>query len=570
MKQRNLQRAMFFLLLFAFQTLESENYIVRGTQKSTINYSLSQQIVPPGKVNYVKFSFVVPQTFISPTYVQRISNFNLQTNPAPDTRKERKDKRGNRIIELLWRNTTNPVEATISLTANNQTSLSKLKSTACYPLTTIASDARVYIYPSVQVQSDHPDIITKSQQLIGDVKTQFEAVQRVLTWVIDHMHYVTPPEKYDALYSFRTGLGNCQNYSHIAAALMRAGRIPVRIVNGVTLKEPYTMKMGQGEYKFKMGQGRHSWIEVWFPDLGWVPFDPQQTELFVSNRFIRIETGVDNHETENDGVVKYSQAMNVKGRPEFRESIEASFALDEVRLITQKQSYGPRAMLLCPEMEVTFKPVNTYVKPPPKPVTSLELQKIKFNKRHVFGNLNFPRNQSFLSSRDRQSGSGENEFVLKKNFMVETAEYITKKMTQYAQVIVIEKPVKLEQVALALHKFGGSGQVWMELMADKQGRPGLRLAVSGLKDLKDIPRKTGYDWVEFSFQKDKPVLKPGRYWVALGFTGSPILNWFYTYGKPVGPIDGTRYKSVYDDRWSGALAFEFNYKVTGLMSGKGR
>jgi hypothetical protein len=60
------------------------------------------------------------------------------------------------------------------------------------------------------------------------------------------------------------------------------------------------------------------------------------------------------------------------------------------------------------------------------------------------------------------------------------------------------------------------------------------------------------------------VLMPGSYWIALGFTGSPIVNWFYTYGKPVGPVEGTRYKGVYQADWSNALSYEFNYRVVGL------
>jgi len=44
------------------------------------------------------------------------------------------------------------------------------------------------------------------------------------------------------------------------------------------------------------------------------------------------------------------------------------------------------------------------------------------------------------------------------------------------------------------------------------------------------------------------------------------MNWFYTYGKPVGPSEGTRYKSVYEQDWSGALSYEFNYRVIGLTT----
>ena len=53
-------------------------------------------------------------------------------------------------------------------------------------------------------------------------------------------------------------------------------------------------------------------------------------------------------------------------------------------------------------------------------------------------------------------------------------------------------------------------------------------------------------------------------WISLKFNGSPIINWFYSYGKPVGPIDGTRYKSFSENDWSKSLGYEFNYRVVGL------
>jgi hypothetical protein len=84
-------------------------------------------------------------------------------------------------------------------------------------------------------------------------------------------------------------------------------------------------------------------------------------------------------------------------------------------------------------------------------------------------------------------------------------------------------------------------------------------------NLDDISGKPGYRWVDFIFaDKEKPVLMPGAYWIALGFSGTPVMNWFYTYGKPVGPVYGTRYKGVFAEDWSGALNYEFNYKVVGM------
>ncbi|MBN2415162.1 transglutaminase domain-containing protein [bacterium] len=554
------------LQVFATADLGSENYIVNGSQESEIAYSLTQRIVPAGTAASVQLSFVAPETYSTPTYSQTIRDLRFTVDPLPQERKERRDERGNRIIDMSWRNLSGPLTAGISCTAETRTILKPLESKAGFPPTSLPDDVDAYLKPSVQVQSDHPDIRRTSSELTAGVTTEFDAVRRIVSWVIDHMKYVTPPEEYDALYSFRTGLGNCQNYSHLAAALARAAGIPVRIVNGVTLKEPFTMKTGQGEFTFRMGQGRHSWIEVYYPDLGWIPYDPQQTELFVSNRFIRIEVGVDNKETEKDGVVRYRQAPGAGGRPEFQETIEAAFPSDRIHLTSVKQDYGPRSILLAPEVTAEFKPVVTHEEPPPKTIPGDVLDKLQFSERYIFGNLNFPRNVDFLTTREVKSGDASGELVFEKNFLVETAEYVTKKMLQYAQIIIVDKPLKLYEAALALHKFGGGGQVWVELMADDGGRPGGRIAVSDMKDLRDIPRNAGYDWVGFRFTASPPILSPGRYWIALGFTGSPIINWFYSYGKPVGPMEGTRYKSPYDDEWSGALAYEFNYRIAGLTS----
>ena len=561
-------RRILILLLVCGLALHAaaENYLINGGQNSTIRYQMTQRVEPAGRTKYIKLSFVVPQSFQSPTYNQTIQNFDLRFDPQPSSKKNETDKRGNAIIRTEWKNPSRAVDVSLSFTAETRTELKRIDSSAPYPLTNVPSDLRDYLKPTQQVQSNDSGIQTKARSLVQDVTTEFDAVQRILTWVVDHMRYVTPPKQYDALYSYKSGMGNCQNYSHLTAALMRVAGIPVRIVNGVTLKEPYSINTAQGEFTFKMGQGRHSWIEVWFSDLGWVPFDPQQTELFVSNRFVRIEVGVDNKETINDGMVKFRQASGVKGKPRFQEVIEADFARDDVRLAMEKQNYGPKNMLLVPAVNATFTPVKVAPPPPPVTVPDDQLKRLRFTEKFIFGNLDFPRSMSFINTRGPAEKSGEDEFQLTKNFLVETAEYVTTKLTQYAQVVVLKKPVKLKYISLALHKFGGSGQVWIDLMRDNNGKPGAVLATSDFMSLAQIQMKQGYDWVDFDFSKSDVTLSPGSYWIGLGFTGSPIVNWFYTYGKPVGPVHGTRYKGIYDTAWSGALSYEFNYRVLGFTT----
>jgi len=540
----------------------AENYTVKGEMGATIRYELQEQITAGEGIKKMVLSFVKPQTFQSPTYNQEIKNFNLTFSPEPQDQKTQTDARGNEIVVATWTKSPKVIDVRLSCDATSDTRLPTLTTQDPFPLTKIAPEMRDYLKPTEQVQADHPRIKELALKLTSGVTTEFDAVQQVISWVVDNVRYVTPPVRYDAIYSLDSGKGNCQNYSHLSAALLRAVGVPVRIVNGVTLNQPFDIVWEKGVLTMKMGQGRHSWIEVWFPQLGWVPFDPQNTMLFVSNRFIRIEIGVDNNETKNDGLFRWAQLQDAQ-KPKLQESISANFNSDQVNIRGVRQNYGPKNLLLSPLVKAEFKQIAIAPPPPPPVISEKKRKGLRYNKPFVFGNLDFPEDLDFAFPRIT-SDTGKNQFEMSHNFLVETAEYVTTNLTQYAQVVVLQKPVKLQKIGLALHKFGGDGLLWVDILKDDNGKPGTPLSTSDFVNLDQLSIKPGYRWADFDFSKDSPILMPGSYWIGLGFTGSPIVNWFYTYGKPVGPVDGTRYKGVYQADWSGALNFEFNYRVIGL------
>jgi transglutaminase-like putative cysteine protease len=551
-------------LLFWSAHCLAENYVLVGQMGSEIRYELQQRVTRASETEKVEIRFVVPQSFESPTYRQEVSSFQIKLSPQPQQKKESRDKRGNQIITAIWKRPRQEIATAVSFNARVQTRLQKLQTAAPFPLGRVPPEAEPYLVATALVQSDHPQIRQLANQLTQGVTTEFDAVQRIITWIVDHLRYVSPPPKFDALYGLQSHKGNCQNFSHLSAALMRAVGIPVRIVNGVTLNKPYNISRERGVLTFKMGQGRHSWIEVWFPELGWVPFDPQQTELFVANRFVRIEIGVDNKETINDGLLRWARLPSKQGKPRLQESISADFLTDQVKLRGSRQDYGPRNLLLSPRVEASFKEIQVAPPPPPPVISEPEKLKLRFTVPFLYGNLDFPEDVDFAFPRGPASATGENSFQMTKNFVVETAEYVTTNLLQYAQVFELRKPVKLKKVGLALHKFGGDGQLWVEVLQDNKGKPGAPITTSDFISLNQLSVRPGYRWVDFDFSRDNPVLMPGHYWIALGFTGSPVVNWFYTYGKPVGPVEGTRYKGVYQADWSGALSYEFNYRVVGL------
>ncbi|MCP3955311.1 MAG: transglutaminase domain-containing protein [Desulfobacterales bacterium] len=539
----------------------AENYVVSGDMSSKLSYEIQQRISPDPGIRQMKFSCVIPKSSQSVTFEQEISGVKLEFVPPPQDRQEKIDRHGNRIITAVWEKPSGDATAKLAFEARTRTRLELLNTQSPFPLAAIPPDKTLFLQPTKQVQSQHSKITALSSKLIRDAATQFDAVQRTITWVINHLRYVNPPPKYDALFALKTGTGNCQNFSHLSAALLRAAGIPTRIVNGVTLDKAYHVARKEGPLTFKMAQGRHSWIEIWFPDLGWVPFDPQQTELFVSNRYIRVEIGVDNAETINDGLVRWSKTQGSRARLKMQETINAAFDDDRIVLRGKRQEYGPRGLLLCPQVSSNFKAVQLVKKVDLPRFSDQQLKGLRFLLPYIFGNLSFPINVDFAFPGEG-IGQGKKQQITR-SFLVESAEYVTGRATQYAQVFLLEKPILLEKISLALHNFGGDGMLWINLLKDHNGKPGKQIDASDLVELSSISIRPGYRWVDFDFKKKPTRLRPGYYWIALGFSGGPIVNWFYTYGKPVGPVEGTRYKGVFDEQWSGALSYEFNYRIMG-------
>ena len=81
-----------------------------------------------------------------------------------------------------------------------------------------------------------------------------------------------PAASPDPLVSFllATHRGYCQQFAGAMALLLRMGGVPARVVGGFTTG---TFDTGSGRWVVQ-DTNAHDWVEVWFPRVGWVTFDP--------------------------------------------------------------------------------------------------------------------------------------------------------------------------------------------------------------------------------------------------------------------------------------------------------
>ncbi|MGO4890618.1 DUF4129 domain-containing transglutaminase family protein [Anaerobacillus sp. MEB173] len=81
-------------------------------------------------------------------------------------------------------------------------------------------------------------------------------------------------EDYVDQFLFETQRGYCDNFSSAMAVLLRTLDIPTRWVRGFTPGQLTETSADDVRVYEVRNENAHSWVEVYFPDVGWVPFEP--------------------------------------------------------------------------------------------------------------------------------------------------------------------------------------------------------------------------------------------------------------------------------------------------------
>jgi hypothetical protein len=155
---------------------------------------------------------------------------------------------------------------------------------------------------------------------------------------------------------------------------LRASGIPARISIGQTLKDKWKIPLdNKGSSLVQgMGEGLHAWIEVWYPDLGWLPCDPQQSRLFTSTRHVKFGHGLD-----ADDVLEYWSGVPVL--PRMSDSFEAKYSSDTVNLRLRETLDQPTSYILAGPVDTIGlaqnEPPVLLPKPLPVPIPHLPVVK---------------------------------------------------------------------------------------------------------------------------------------------------------------------------------------------------
>lgn len=142
-------------------------------------------------------------------------------------------------------------------------------------LRAVPEDSPPWAARYLQLPTFSPRVLRLADSLAAEGATRYDRTRAVERWLRTEFRYTLdlPRDAEEARlesFLFRRRAGHCEYFSTAMVVLLRAQGIPARNVTGFLGGEWNQF----GRYLAVTGNDAHSWVEAWFPGLGWVPFDP--------------------------------------------------------------------------------------------------------------------------------------------------------------------------------------------------------------------------------------------------------------------------------------------------------
>jgi transglutaminase-like putative cysteine protease len=179
---------------------------------------------------------------------------------SPDDYQINTDEYGNQYAEFDFSDM--PPDSEIQVTIDYRVKVNQLQ----FDLSTCEGELpEFYTGAELHVESQNPQIISLSEQLVSDKQTACEQVGAFYDYVGNELVYSYNGGDWGAQAALGKMGADCTEYSSLMMALSRASGIPARYVEGLSFTP-----LGEDS----LARQEHAWLEVYLPGIGWTPMDP--------------------------------------------------------------------------------------------------------------------------------------------------------------------------------------------------------------------------------------------------------------------------------------------------------
>ncbi|WP_017379566.1 DUF4129 domain-containing transglutaminase family protein [Paenisporosarcina sp. TG-14] len=256
--------------------------------------------IAPGPVedqDVAQYSFNLEYPFLMYPYGSVAAEATVETTFALEKNSQKINTfQGNDLVELK--------QYSISF-SEPKFSLTDLRATTIESLAEVTPEFDRYL----QLPEELPERVRELSQSITENQTNLydkaRAIERYFSqngFLYDQSNISIPEANQDYVdqFLFDTKRGYCDNFSTSMVVMLRSLDIPARWVKGFAEGEEIENNNGDRVYEVT-NNNAHSWVEAYFPGVGWMPFEP--TIGFSGTGNIDYDLELDSTEEPEEAVV---------------------------------------------------------------------------------------------------------------------------------------------------------------------------------------------------------------------------------------------------------------------------
>lgn len=209
----------------------------------------------------------------------------IEIKPKPQTRRSWTDAYGNEVtyftLEEPHHQLSITLNAIIDVTAGHEPPKD-------YPLSWEQAAERLRVAPTdadlaaTEFTFDSP-FARRSEDVAAYAAPSFTPGRSLFDTVWDLTRRIFREFKYEAgsttvstptSQTLKNRRGVCQDFAHLQIAALRSFGLAARYVSGYLVTKP-----PPGKVKLTGADASHAWLSVYFPDVGWLDFDPTNDRL---------------------------------------------------------------------------------------------------------------------------------------------------------------------------------------------------------------------------------------------------------------------------------------------------
>jgi transglutaminase-like putative cysteine protease len=246
--------------LYRLVRQDEELYRLKDTRRAKVTFTHEVKVYGKGRLKQLQVYLAVPEDMTQ----QKVGPISF----SPSKYNLEKDCWQQKVAVFQYKDI--PSESILESVMDVETEISDIRyfifPDRCGTLDDIPSEIRDrYTANGSKYMTDDVYIRKISKEVVAEEKNPYYIARKIFDYVREHLEYKMEGGWNVAPMVLKRGTGSCSEYSFSFIALCRAAGLPARYVGAIVVRGDDA----------SMDDMFHRWPEVYLPNYGWVPIDPQ-------------------------------------------------------------------------------------------------------------------------------------------------------------------------------------------------------------------------------------------------------------------------------------------------------